>query len=233
MEVSPPNIIKMTFTTNCFYHVYNRGVEKRDIFNEQRDYQRFVHCLYEFNDYEAALPYNFLVNRKEILSKNRPRDILVHILSFCLMPNHFHLILQQVVDSGITKFMRKLGTGWTMYFNEKYDRSGVLFQGKFKAILIETDEYMLHLSRYIHLNPLELIEPKWKCKGLKNYSGGKDFLTTYRWSSLQDYIGINNFPSVTQREFIQNFFETKSSYEDFIFSFTEKDIPEIESYFLE
>jgi putative transposase len=220
------------YANKHFYHIYNRGVEGRGIFNDDKDYLRFVHCLYEFNDQNPALPYGWVFKQERLLNKERPRELLVSVLCFCLMPNHFHLILEQIAEGGITKFMRKLGTGYTMYFNEKYERNGVLFQGKFKAILIETDEYLTHLSRYIHLNPLELLEPDWKQKGIEDRSRTESFLCEYRWSSFLDYIGIRNFSSVTKRELIQSYF-TPGSYKDFVFNFLAKDVQRIKSFLLE
>ncbi|MCM8795567.1 MAG: transposase [Candidatus Omnitrophica bacterium] len=208
-------------------------MEGRDIFKEERDYQRFIHCLYEFNDQASALPYKWLLRKKQLLDIKRPREILVKILCYCLMPNHFHLILQQIVDGGITKFMRKLGTGWTMYFNEKYQRGGVLFQGKFKSIIIDKDEYMMHLSRYIHLNPLELNNPNWKEEGINDLEKARNFLKIYRWSSFKDYIGIKNFPSVIEKDFILNFFKDAACYESFVFSLLAEDLPKIKDLTLE
>lgn len=98
--------------------------------------------------------------------------------------------------------MQKLGTGYTMYFNQKYERVGALFQGRFKAIEVENDAQLLHLPYYIHLNPVELIEPKWKKREIKNAKKVMSFLESYRWSSYLDYIGKKNFPSVTSREFL-------------------------------
>ncbi|MGE4356998.1 MAG: transposase [Candidatus Omnitrophota bacterium] len=205
------------FENNCFYHVYNRGADKREIFIDEEDYVRFIHSLYEFNDFNFALPFS-QVYKKE---RRRPRELLVDILCFCLMPNHFHLILTQRMENGITKFMRKLGTGYTMYFNNKYQRTGVLFQGKFKAILIETDEYLLHLSRYIHLNPVEIIQPDWKEKGIKDLDKVKEFLENYRWSSLLDYLGKKNFSSVIgKKDFILEFFKEIQDYRKFLYSFS-------------
>lgn len=212
----------LKFVTNSFYHIYNRGVDSRDIFREDQDYVRFIHSLYEFNDKQFALPHR--VSKEKVISRNMHRKPLVNILCFCLMPNHFHLILNQIVDGGITKFMRKLGTGYTMYFNVKYERTGVLFQGKFKAIMVDSDEYFLHLSRYIHLNPIELIEPNWKEEGVRDWSATKDFLRRYRWSSFMDYIGRKNFPSVIQRDLLLKYFRDSTSYNEFIEKFIINDI---------
>ena len=101
---------------------------------------------------------------------NHKRKLLVEILVFTLMPNHFHLLLKQKQENGISKFMHKLGVGYSMYFNQKYERTGSLFQGTYKAIPVNNDSYFIHLPYYIHLNPLDLIEPKWKNGEIKNYN---------------------------------------------------------------
>lgn len=220
------------FATDCLYHIYNRGVDGREIFMEDKDYIRFIHSLYEFNDKKFALPYQRIF-KKEAFSGITHRQALVNILCFCLMPNHFHLILQQLTDGGITKFMRKLGTGFTMYFNIKYARKGVLFQSQFRAIAIETDSYLLNLSRYIHLNPIELIEPNWKQEGIKNWRAAQSFLRQYRWSSFMDYLDIENFPYLIHKDFIQDYFKDILAYRDFVERFLIKDIGEIKEILLE
>ena len=198
--------------TGEIYHVYNRGVEKRDVFMERDDYFRFVHDLFEFNDLNPApnLAHHLAkqAQSKEVgLPKGRgPRKFLVEILAFCLMPNHFHIMLRQKMDKGVTEFMRKLGTGYTNYFNQKYNRVGSLFQGKYKRVHINQESHFIHLPYYIHLNPLDLIKSGWRDKAIKNPEETIKFLETYRWSSYLDYIGKKNFPSVTQREFLINFF---------------------------
>lgn len=117
-----------------------------------------------------------------------------------------------MVDGGIVQFMHKLGTGYTNYFNKKYERVGSLFQGRFKAVLIEKDPHFIYLPYYIHLNPLDLKFPEWRNKGIENYKEAMRFLETYRWSSFPDYIGKKNFPSVTQREFLLEFFGGPEQY---------------------
>jgi len=202
-----------TFVENEIYHIYNRGVEKRNIFTDQKDYLRFIHDLFEFNDKDAVVnnSYYFNPKTKKVEARNlkgikatkKTRKLLVEILIFTLMPNHFHLLLKQKEEGGISKFMQKLGIGYTNYFNQKHERSGVLFQGKFKAVLIKEHSHFLHLPFYIHSNPLSL-----------NYGNriSIDFLENYKWSSFLDYIGKKNFPSVTQREFLLNFFGGAEKY---------------------
>jgi putative transposase len=206
------------FVTNVFYHVYNRGTDSREIFCGEKDYLRFVHSLYEFNDRRFALPY-CRIFKEELIKRRQQRKPLVNIICFCLMPNHFHLVLEQLEDGGITKFMRKLGTGYTMYFNKKYERSGVLFQGKFKAIRIEREEYLLHLCRYIHLNPLRLIRPDWKERGVGDCLAARYFLERYRWSSFIDCIGGKNFPSVIHADLLRTYFGTPEGYREFTENF--------------
>ena len=208
------------FANNQIYHIYNRGVEKRDVFLEDKDRYRFIHDLFEFNDTEQVKNLFYYFNPKSIevephyLAKERkPRKLLVEILAFVLMPNHFHLLLRQKRENGIVKFMQKLGTGYAMYFNKKNERVGPLFQGKFKAVIIKNHAYLIHLPYYIHLNPLELFFPSWP-----NYRGSTslvemiNFLENYRWSSWLDYIGKENFPSVTSREFLLEIFGSPQKY---------------------
>jgi putative transposase len=206
-------IRKVKFVEEEIYHVCSRGVERRDIFLEDKDYLRFIHNLYEFNDegpvlntyyrrpYEAG-PHKIRKERKQV----------VDILTFTLMPNHYHLLLTQRRDLGITNFMHKLGTGYAMYFNEKYQRSGVLFQGTFKAIHVEREAHLTHLPFYIHANPLDLKFPEWRQGKMRDPEAAIKFLEEYRWSSFPDYIGRKNFPSVVNRTLLSQMFGAAESY---------------------
>ncbi|MBI4653041.1 transposase [Candidatus Kuenenbacteria bacterium] len=200
-------MLKPPFVEDEIYHIYNRGVEKRNIFLDDKDYLRFIHDLFEFNDEEPALNIYYRlpqIKSYEVeprkIEKTRIRKLLVEILVFTLMPNHFHLILKQKKEGGIVRFMQKLGTGYTMYFNQKYERVGSLFQGKFKAVHIEKESHFTHLPFYIHTNPL------------KNLGNSISKLEEYRWSSFPDYIGKKNFPSVTSRELFLDFFGGEEKY---------------------
>ncbi len=187
---------KPPFINNYFYHIFNRGVDKRNIFLDDRDYHRFLFGLKEFNDVNSTLNLLRRFNLAEGSStsfKPLPKELLVNVVCYCLMPNHFHFVLKQLKDNGIPSFMRKLGTGYTNYFNQRYKRSGSLFQGRYKAILIDKDEYINYLIQYIHLNPLELLEPDWKEKGIRDFQKAKDFLTSYRWSDCKNFYNQNEF----------------------------------------
>jgi len=212
---------KPVFVNNEVYHIYNRGVEERKIFLDNKDYFRFIHNLFEFNDkapamniyYKLPQIQSYEVQLRKIRKTERePRKLLVEIISFCLMPNHYHIFIRQKVDNGIVRFMQKLGTGYTNYFNKKYKRVGGLLQGRFKAVLIKDESHFIHLPYYIHLNPLDIKFPEWREREIKNYKEAMEFLENYRWSSFPDYIGKKNFPSVTQREFLSDFFGGPEQY---------------------
>jgi putative transposase len=188
------------------YHIVVRGVGDSEIFRDDGDYYRAIFSLYEFNTTEPIEIRE--QRRKRRLLKNAggqssdARDLLVGILAFCFMPNHIHLLVRQFKDGGITQFMRKFGTGYATYFNKKYIRKGHLFQGRFKAVHIKDNEQLKTVFVYIHANPISLIEPKWKEKGIKNSQKVIKFLENYKWSSYSDYLGKKNFPSVTKRDFL-------------------------------
>ncbi|MBI2450108.1 MAG: transposase [Candidatus Nealsonbacteria bacterium] len=224
------------FITGQIYHIFNRGVERRNIFQQISDNFRFIFCLYELNDKKLVKMRDRIEIRKEnkkytgstgVSDRKDKREPLVEIISFCLMPNHYHLILHQLVDGGISLFMKKLSNGYTGYFNEKYNRKGIgaLFQGRFKAVHVEDDRQLMALICYIFTNPLELLEKNWKEVGVKDVEEAVKFLESYRWSSYLDYIGIPNFPSVTKRDFVTEFFgssdKIKKSVEDWILYKTE------------
>lgn len=146
-----------------YYHVYNRGVEKRKIFLDDLDYRVFLHLLKYYLSPPKPESLHPLANLTPMpgLALKRPRPLKnlnkeVELLAYCLMPNHFHLLIKQKTIDGMTKLIRSLSTTYAMYFNRKYDRVGYLFQGPYKAANIQEDPYLLHLSRYIHLNPVEL-----------------------------------------------------------------------------
>lgn len=234
---------KPVFVNGGVYHIYNRGVEERKIFLDDKDYFRFVHNLFEFNDeapamnlyYKLPQIQSYEVQLRKIRKIERePRKLLVEIMAFCLMPNHYHIFVRQKVDNGIVRFMQKLGTGYTNYFNKKYKRVGGLLQGRFKAILIKGESHFIHLPYYIHLNPLDIKFPEWREREIKNYKEAMEFLENYRWSSFPDYIGKKNFPSVTQRESLSDFFGGPEQYKkDMIKWLKEMDLENVMDIILE
>lgn len=168
------------FQKGSYYHVYNRGNRKQNIFLSYRDYERFLKKVKEYKD-----------------------EFKISILGYCLMPNHFHFLLRQGTDASLTSFMLRLGTSYAKYFNIKYREVGSLFQGRFKAKLVEKDEYLLQLSRYIHRNPRKLLPPT---PGVE--------LDDYRWSSYPFYVngGKNDLVSSA---FILNYFAEENPHGDY------------------
>lgn len=147
---------KVPFEKGEFYHIYNRGTDKRNIFGDEWDFHRFFQSIEEFNvNYPIGSIFwnSFKTNKlRHPMSKSEKR--LVNIVCYSVSPNHYHFILEPLVDGGIEKFMQKIGNGYTKYFNHKHKRSGVLFQGRFKSTHINSNEYLLHLSVYVNLNNL-------------------------------------------------------------------------------
>ena len=121
-------------------------------------------------------------------------------------------MLSPVAENGISLFMKKLNMGYAKYFNERYKRTGALFQGKYKAIRVISDAHYLYLPLYIHLNPLDLTEPTWRSGALRNVDDALHYLESYRWSSHLDYLGKHNFPSITDRTFFEREFGGPSGY---------------------
>ncbi len=206
-----------------FYHVLSRGIERRKIFLDKKDFLRFIHDLYEFNDEEPAFSGRLYVFRNsqcndvqrrciEEEKQKGPRKFLVNLLAFTLMPNHYHLFVSIKNRESLTLFMRKLNGGYARYFNEKYKRKGPLFESRFKSILIKSEAHFIHLPYYIHCNPLDLTMPEWRERKIGDYRKALNFLENYRWSSHADYIGKKNFPSVTQREFLLEYFGGEKGY---------------------
>ena len=178
--------------------MFNRGSDKRKVFLNKDDYRRFLRGMYDFNDANPTL------DSRLVSTEVRPREKLVEVFCYCLMPNHFHFMLRQLRNGGITLFMRKLGTGYSMYFNKKYERSGILFQGKFKSVHVEDNVYLRYLPHYIHLNPLGLSLPDWPIRELPKYTFNE--LARYPWSSLSEFLDISRRDSVADIAFLINIY---------------------------
>ena len=170
------------FETGSYYHIYNRGNRKQQIFLNYKDYERFL---------DKVLKYK--------------KKFDVNIVAFCLMPNHFHFLIQKLSSSNVSKFFSDLCNSHSKYFNTKYDTVGSLYQGRFKAKVVDKDEYLIHVSRYIHLNPVELFGPS---KNLINN------LLAYKWSSLQYFLSSSK-NDVVDTKIILDYFSRKNPREDY------------------
>jgi putative transposase len=188
---------KTPFAEKEYYHVYSRGVEKREIFLSAKDYTRFISLLYIMNQNAPFRMDDFLKsNKSEAIFREKREKTLVSILGYCLMPNHFHLILYEHKEGNISKFMGKLLTAYSMYFNIKYERSGPLFTRPFRSRHIENESQYMYIFSYVHLNPLSIIDKGWKESGIKNKKEAEKFLEKYKFSSFLDFQKENRPESV-------------------------------------
>lgn len=209
------NTIK-TYIENGCYHVYNRGVEKRRIFEEAEDYKKFLEYLKIYLSPIEDLRKENPLLKTNLINGNLSEEI--EVLAYCLMPNHFHILIKQKTKNAITKLMRQLTTAYSMYFNKKYERVGPLFQGIFKACLVDKNEVLLHLSKYIHQNPQE--------RGIS--------LGDFPWSSYPAYLGSNSHQWLKPQE-ILNYLSTSNPDLPYKVFVEETKFPQglIEAYMLE
>ncbi len=184
------------FAPGEFYHIYNRGVDKRIVFLDDNDRNRFIALLYLCNNTKAVQINNHRGSTSVGLFSVDRGGQLVSIGVYCLMSNHLHILLKEDKEGGISLFMQKVSTAYTMYFNRKYERTGPLFSGKFKARHVDNENYLKYLFAYIHLNPVKLIEPKWREKGVLNKAKVINFLNSYKYSSYFDYKGVDRVEKV-------------------------------------
>ncbi len=202
------------------YHALNRGVDKRLIVLDDEDRYRFVHDLYEFNDKKPAVSTYHSFRNLDFVNPDmiKERELIVDLHGWCLMDNHYHLLLSEKIEGGMTLFLRKLNVGYANYFNEKYRRSGTLFQGRTKKVLIAHDAHFLHILNYIHCNPLDRNQNtiNWREAHVPNLEEAHDVLENYRWSSYLDYQGSKNFPSVINKELFEGVFP---DYQKEVFSY--------------
>ena len=198
------NVVKV-YVENSIYHIYNRGVEKRKIFLDNQDYKVFLGYLREYlsppPNIEDLVKKSFTLKGRTFKGVARqPNNYFeqIELLAYCLMPNHFHLLIKQAHNkNSIKEFVQSVLTRYSMYFNKRYTRVGSLFQGKYKAIIVMDENYILHLSRYIHLNPA-------------TYT--KNLISAY--SSYAEYLGVRK-TSWIKTDVILSYFENQKSLPDF------------------
>lgn len=185
---------------NQYYHIFNRGSDKRDIFLQARDYKRFQQTFYYYQFTGPKPRFSKFAKSDLKIFKPDKTNKLVETICYCLMPNHFHFLIKQLKDNSIPIFISNLCNSYTKYFNTKYSRIGPLLQGKYQSVLIETDEQLVHISRYIHLNPI--------------VSKITTDLTSYLWSSYPEYITRQEKPCVIKE--ILDFFPSPKKYQEFV-----------------
>lgn len=191
---------KTPLVTGEYYHIFNRGVDKRQIFMSAYDLDRFMKSLIEFNTTEPiGSLYEHSFKKPPLGGLVSKYELLVQIIAYCLNPNHFHVILQQVADGGISKFLHKVGADYTRYFNDRYERSGALFQGSFKSVHIENNEQLLYVSAYVNLN---------------NHVHKPSHKNLPVCSSWSEYV-IRDFSGICKKDIILSQFKGGSAYEKF------------------
>ena len=195
---------RLNFQTEEYYHIYNRGVDKREIFSDNYDYIRFLEGLKEFNQIETVGSLRDLKIKRELDENSGPTAgaPLIEIISYNLLPNHFHLLVKQNIDKGISDFMQRMG-GYTWYYNNRYKRSGSLFQGKFKAVHIDSQEYLEYLSAYINGN--DMIHRKTS-----------DVLEGHVMSSYNYYLGKKESDIPINKNIILKNFQSIGDYGKFV-----------------
>ena len=193
-----------------YYHIYSRGGDKRKIFHNAVDYQRFQKLLYLANS-DKSFRFETIKNVYEVERGER----LVSIGAYCPMPNHIHLLIKQKAENGISKFIQKFLTAYSMYYNVKYERTGSLFESKFKVEHLGNDVYLKYVFSYIHLNPVKLIYPDWKEDGISDKKRALDFLNQHTYSSFLDYRGIKRPENkILNREEFPDYFPTLKHFEN-------------------
>lgn len=202
---------KTPLVSGEIYHVFNRGISLQPTFFDKRDYQRLLNTMSYYQNCNPPMKLSLFLtasqeNKEKFMEESRIKaDFLVEIICFCFMPNHLHFLLKQIKEGGISRFMSNLANSYTRYLNTRQKRNGPFFQGKFKAVRIETDEQLLHVSRYIHLNPMTSF-----------VVAEETDLANYLYSSFPEYLGKTE-KNICQKEIILDQFRTKESYERFVF----------------
>lgn len=206
------------FAPGEYYHIYNRGTDKRQIFFDKADHQRFISLLYLCN--------NGIPTHRSDLARQSFRELfsvarettLTDVGAYCLMPNHFHILLHEQSENGISTFMQKLSTAYAMYFNKRYDRNGSLFQGKFKAVHVKNDNQLKYLLAYIHLNPLGIINKDWKKHRLEKKTESEEFIESYRYSSYADYAKKGGRPEgiILNKLAFPAYFEKEKDFKEYV-----------------
>ena len=198
--------MRNSFAPGEFYHLYSRGIEKRSVFMDGKDHERFIRLLFFCNGTKPVSMKSLGKKVSFLDHLNKKGDRLVDVGAYCLMPNHFHILIRDRGGS-VTTFMRKLMTAYTMYFNKKYERTGRLFESSFKSTHIGYDEYLKYLFAYIHLNPLKLINSKWREEGFQGKASSRNLLEGYVFSSFKDYCGESrNETAILNKEAFPEYF---------------------------
>lgn len=225
---------KENFTPGEYYHVYNRTLFNNPVFDDQKNCERLLQALLLANSTKAGLAFQFLRNHKDATVDNALEIIsdgkkLVDVVCYAVMPDHYHLLLREKEEGGISSFLHRCNISIAKYVNTKTNRRGPLFESLFQSKHITDNEYLLHLSLYIHLNPLDFLEGKsWRKHGLKNWTQAKKKLLNYPYSSLKSFLQKENSDKIISGiEIIKEQFKNESEYESFLCSWSDENLEKI------
>ncbi|MBU2219081.1 transposase [Patescibacteria group bacterium] len=221
---------KTPFVSGEYYHIYSRTILNVPEFRDNRNAERLAQSFLIANSTESTRAFQFLRNHEDATIEDaveiaKTGEKLVDVLCYCIMPDHYHLLIKELKDNNISNFMRKCNISISKYVNIKNDRRGTLFESRFNSKHIDTNEYLLHLSLYIHLNPLDFISGReWRENKLKDWPSAKKKLFDYPWSSLKSYINENdNYKDsiISGTEIIKDQFKDVKEYELFLQEWSE------------
>lgn len=231
---------KEKFAPGEYYHIYSRTILNTPGFKNNKNADRLAQAFLLANSTKSSEAFRYLRNTENAQLERaieiaREGEKFVNVLCYCIMPDHYHLLLEELKDNGITNFVRKCNTSIAKYVNIKTNRLGPLFESRFKAKHINTNEYLLHLSVYIHLNPLDIISGKeWREHKLKNWDITKKELLLYPWSSLKYFLNRDyKNPIISGEEIILKQFNNKKEYELFLREWSEETLSKIDNIIID
>ncbi len=230
---------KIKFASGEYYHIYSRTILNIPEFKNHKHAEKLAHAFLIANSTKSSEAFQFLRNSKkpkieEILNILKDGERLVDILCYSVMPDHYHLLLKQQRENGITDFIRRCNTSIAKYINTKNERKGPLFESNFKSKHVDTNEYLLHLSLYIHLNPLDfMVGKKWRNHDIKNWNIAKEKLLHYPWSSIKSFLQNYDDPIISGIKIITKQFKHKKDYEQFLQEWSENSLKSIENILID
>lgn len=207
----------ISFAEGEYYHIYLRGVDKRDIFHSENDYNSFAESLYLFNDSNYSHkndPFDKITKITGHHLFGMDRNPFVSLISWTLMPNHYHLFLRQEQKNGISRFLHKANKAYSLNYNHKYQRNGTLFEGPFHAKHISNEAYLYHIALYVHLNILDLTPHLWRNGEVTDWNSAFEFMDRYEWSSHRLYVGCDQSLPIVNEDLAKSLFVSSNEYRD-------------------
>lgn len=230
---------KVPFAPGEYYHIYNRTILSAPEFKNGRNAARLAQAFLLANSTNSTKAFEFLRNNEnasvdDALKISREGEKLVDILCYSVMPDHYHLLVKELRENGISNFIRKCNISVAKYINTKNDRRGTLFESRFNAKHINTNDYLLHLSLYIHLNPLDIVSGReWRMNNLQDWEKVREKLLRYPWSSLGAYLEDKEDQIISGTEIVLDQFNDEKDYESFLQDWSENSLEKIKDLIIE